>query len=333
MGYSGRSTSWIGSESYNAKDYTITFQYHYDLNAAMLQQWRGETEQAVRYLLENVVAQDMPDYQKVLLIHDWIINNTRYNTANLEEEGNHLAYGALVKGSCVCMGYAEAGLIMFQAAGLDTCYISGEATNSAGDTESHAWNAVNVDGEWYHVDMTWDDPTSADNQDILRHNYFMVTDSQLAQDHVWNRVGLPICNGKQWSGDRVLSVCAQDGGTYSMYDASRYTTLEQVRKLFAGQLTSGVEAYNALQADHDMVSNWIDDSQRDAGEDSTPQVPAALKHEKRSFPWIIVFLVLFVVIVAVCVIGTIYRATVLRRRYRRSNDPQRFKSAGYVNFD
>lgn len=333
MGYNGRGTGWVSGEDYNVRDYTLTFQYHYDLDAVTLRQWRAETEQAVLYLLENVVAQDMPDYQKVLVIHDWIINNTRYNTANMEEAGNHLAYGALVKGSCVCMGYAEAGLIMFQAVGLDTHYISGDATNSAGVTEGHAWNAVKVDGEWYLVDMTWDDPTSADGQDILRYDYFLVTDSQLARDHVWDRSGLPVCNGTQWNADRALDAYGQDSGSYSVYDSSRYTTLDQAREFFAGYLTTGAQAYEAMQVEQPPVSDWVDDTQEESGSQPSQQVPAAPEPEEGSFPWLIVILVLAVVIAAGCVAGFMIHANARRRRYRRPGGPHRNASAGFVHFD
>lgn len=341
MGYDSRGIGWVGSENYDVKDYTVTFRYHYDLDAATLQQWRAETEQVVLYLLENVVAQDMPDYQKVLRIHDWIINNTRYNTVNLDEEGNHLAYGALVKGSCVCMGYAEAGVIMFQAAGIDTYYISGEGTNSAGETESHAWNAVKVDGAWYLVDMTWDDPVSADNQDILRYDYFLLTDSELARDHVWDRTGLPVCNGGQWNADLALHAYEQDNGIYSMYDTFRYMPLKQVRDLFASRLTTGTESYEALQFEQEPVLDWTDTRETEPEEYSQPQpqpqpqpqIPVPPAQEKEAFPWGIVIIALGVVIVAGVVIGAVAQAKARRRRYRRPVDPNRFASAGHVNFD
>lgn len=334
MGYNGRSTSWISSPSYNIQDYTVAFEYHYDLDAARLRQWRTETEQQVLYLLGNVVAQDMPDYQKVLVIHDWIINHTRYNTANLDEAGNHLAYGALVKGSCVCMGYAESGLIIFQAAGLDTYYIGGEGTNSAGDTEAHAWNAVEVDGEWYLVDMTWDDPVTTDGSDVLRYDYFLVTERQLAQDHAWDRTGLPVCDGTQWNAEKALSAYEQDGGAYCVYDASRYTTMEQARNYFTQHLTTGTEAFHGAQTGQSQVSGWFDFGQEDSVEDPSTQIPAVSEGEKGSFPWMIVILVLAALVAAGCVIGVVVvRANARRRRNRRRGDANRFSSASHVHFD
>lgn len=224
MGYGSWSSSYYERETIRMQDYVINFGYRYDLDAGTLQQWRNETEQVAIYLATNLFAQDMPDYLKVLKIHDWVVENCRYNTADLSEAGNHLAYGAMVKGTCVCMGYAEAGVLLFRAAGIEFRYVTGTGTNSSGKPEDHAWNAVRIDGDWYLLDMTWDDPVTSDGTDILRYDYFLLTDSQLAADHDWDRAGLPFCSGGYWNADRALEAAAQDTGVYQQYNTSRLAT-------------------------------------------------------------------------------------------------------------
>lgn len=58
--------------------------------------------------------------------------------------------------------------------------VGGSATNSLGVNVLHTWNMVKVDGNWYHVDITWDDPTGANT---LRYTYFLVSDAQIKKNH------------------------------------------------------------------------------------------------------------------------------------------------------
>ena len=44
----------------------------------------------------------------------------------------------------------------------------------------HVWNAVYLDNNWLHLDLTWDDPISTDGKDYLYHKYFLVDNDGLA---------------------------------------------------------------------------------------------------------------------------------------------------------
>lgn len=53
-------------------------------------------------------------------------------------------------------------------------------TNETEDkTSGHVWNAVFLDGEWLHLDLTWDDPVSSDGKDYLYHKYFLISTDEL----------------------------------------------------------------------------------------------------------------------------------------------------------
>ena len=64
-------------------------------------------------------------------------------------------YGALVEKRCVCVGFADAFQYLCSRLGIRTIGITGQATNSAGKTEAHRWNAVLIGGQWYQVDVTF----------------------------------------------------------------------------------------------------------------------------------------------------------------------------------
>ena len=236
MGHHGWGSSYLYNEAAGVYDYTFTFNYFYDLDAETIRQWRNETEQVALSLAGSLFARDMPDYLKLLLIHDWIINNTRYNIENMEEVGNHTAYGVLVKGSSVCMGYAEAANLLLQAAGIETRYVSGFGINASGHRESHAWNAVKLDGDWYMLDITWDDPVTSDNSNVLRYDYFNVTSAQLAKDHEWDYSTAPQCNGTFYNASYVQQLAQNDTMYYTDYDASTLMTQQKAKQYFQSLL-------------------------------------------------------------------------------------------------
>ena len=97
------------------------------------------------------------DYQNILFVHDYLVNNIDYDS-NYQAVGSYSIYGALIEKKCVCEGYAKAFKYILNSAGYECELLQGTATNSTGQTESHAWNAVKLNEVWYEVDPTWDDP-------------------------------------------------------------------------------------------------------------------------------------------------------------------------------
>ncbi len=97
------------------------------------------------------------DYYKILYLHDWLIDNIEYDTT-YEKENIYNIYGTLKNGEAVCEGYARTFKYIIDSLGIPCVLVSGTATNSSGITESHAWNYVQLDGKWYAIDITWDDP-------------------------------------------------------------------------------------------------------------------------------------------------------------------------------
>ena len=122
-------------------------------------------------------AQAMPsDYEKLKYVHDWIVNNTVYLYANTDYESE--ADGPVVYGRAICEGYSKAFMYFAQSMGFECVCVVG----SAGGVD-HMWNLVKLNGQWYHVDVTWDDPVMSDGSQMLRHKYFLLSDSEIRWDH------------------------------------------------------------------------------------------------------------------------------------------------------
>ena len=127
-------------------------------------------------VVDELITSNMSDYEVVKPLHDYLVTHCDYDYR--VDIGNmpfisHQAEGALLKGTAVCSGYAKAYEAMLDAAGIPNETITGYAGGY------HAWNLVQVDGQWYHVDTTWDDPTTQGG-DYIRYTYFLKSDKVMA---------------------------------------------------------------------------------------------------------------------------------------------------------
>lgn len=132
-------------------------------------------------VVAEVVKPEMSDYARALALHDWLIYNANYDYSDSPYRD---ASGVLLHGRGVCDSYARAYLMLCTIAGIECIYLSGDGWNGYA-WGAHGWNMVKLDGKWYHVDCTWDDPNEGGGYE--RHDYFCVDDETMAKDHRWNR--------------------------------------------------------------------------------------------------------------------------------------------------
>ena len=126
------------------------------------------------------------DYEKILKIHDYLIDTIEYDSS-VSKDNIYNIYGALVSKKCVCEGYAKAFQYLLTEAGIDNIIVIGSATNSKDKTESHAWNYVKINDNWYAVDVTWDDPIIIGGGKLtkdLKYQYFLKGKRTMTGNHV-----------------------------------------------------------------------------------------------------------------------------------------------------
>lgn len=123
-------------------------------------------EERVEEILSGV-DDSWSDIQKVLYLHDYLVTNVEYD----KTYSNYNAYNALVEGSSVCNGYALATVCLLKNVGVNVDVITSEELN-------HAWNMVELDGEYFYIDATWDDPTNT-GETYCKHTNFMVDEAGL----------------------------------------------------------------------------------------------------------------------------------------------------------
>ena len=153
--------------------------------------------EAVDHVLTEVAPEGLSDYERELAIHDYIIDTAEYDSETLsllpffeESPNNSNPYGALIEGRAVCRGYSSTFQLFMDLIGVECITVEGEGNLSR---EEHAWNMVCLDGEWYCVDVTWDDPVAFGAvSDTTAHRYFNVTSSYMRDTHhYWEASGVP----------------------------------------------------------------------------------------------------------------------------------------------
>ena len=106
--------------------------------------------------IEEKIQSMNTDYEKILYIHDWIVNNTKYDET-LNKINRNSIYGVFIEKEATCGGYAKTFKYLIDRLNINCIIIQGEATSEE-KTENHAWNYIQLDNKWYGVDCTWDDP-------------------------------------------------------------------------------------------------------------------------------------------------------------------------------
>lgn len=117
-------------------------------------------------------------YNKILYIHDFLIDRTEYDESL---NSAHSAYGAMVQGKGVCESYARAFGYICQKAGIRTVNVVGTGSNGGG-TENHMWNRVYYNKKWYDIDLTWDDPVTP-IVGYKSYRYFMPGSEAFSKTH------------------------------------------------------------------------------------------------------------------------------------------------------
>lgn len=141
-------------------------------------------------ILDSIILPDMSLVEKEMVIHDYVIANTVYST-----EGD-MAYlstadSVLMSGEGQCQGYTEAISLLLALEGIESRVASGFATSLDGTQALHAWNLVLIDGNWYHLDATWNDPIP-DTKEYALHTYMNRSDEFMRTDHTWSEY-FPSC--------------------------------------------------------------------------------------------------------------------------------------------
>ena len=176
----------------------------------------------VRPVAQNIMATYGTAVEREKAVHDYIVQNCnyaydRYNSGTLIDD-DFTIYGCIINHVCVCAGYAQTFKLFMDLMGIPCDYVRGVACNG----DNHAWNAVQLDGQWYQVDVTWDDQPECYGG--VDYSYFNVTDSYMKQTHSYSYQNP--CTATQYSFENIAK-------TWSNYCASVDDYYAYVEKMVA----------------------------------------------------------------------------------------------------
>ncbi|RXZ78453.1 hypothetical protein EBB07_26845 [Paenibacillaceae bacterium] len=154
-------------------------------------------------IIKQTIRPGMTDLQKEEAIHDFLIDHMQYDYQEFSfgtptVSRPYDVYGALIEQYAVCDGYAHALQMLGRLAGLEIFYIDGHAS------QPHAWNIIKIDGNFYHVDATWNDndqlwrdggPSSAEAHriyNLMKRAHFNSTHSDRALRISWDFERFPV---------------------------------------------------------------------------------------------------------------------------------------------
>jgi hypothetical protein len=138
----------------------------------MTKEERIEADKMIDEILADIIKPYMNDHEKVKAVHDYIVLNGKYDNNSLYFSD----YDLLTKGTSVCNGYALLTYNMLNKLNIPVNLVSGTASG-----EAHIWNMVKLDGYWFHLDVTWNDPVS--DRDAVFYTYYMLTEKEICKDH------------------------------------------------------------------------------------------------------------------------------------------------------
>lgn len=181
-----KSTSYEGEESYTV----LKPLYIYDKNEK--EQKKKEIESAVESCLNGIEAQSS-DYSKILYVYEYIVKTVDYDS---EAADNQNIYSVFVNKKSVCAGYSKSAQYLLERLGVFCTYVTG--TTSGG--QSHAWNLVKCEGDYYYVDTTWGDPVFQGSEgekidpNYISYDYMCCNEEELMKTHTPDTdVKLPKC--------------------------------------------------------------------------------------------------------------------------------------------
>ena len=146
----------------------------------------AQVREQIRRLAQTCVT----DREKVLMVAEYVVRNTEYQ---IDHVRNQNAAASLCYGIAQCSGYSKAVKYLLDYLDIPCIYVTGDADDGRGGSGPHAWNMVQLDGEYYHLDVTFMDGSNPDERGALRQVYLFYDDSSMSKDHRWDRRKYPAC--------------------------------------------------------------------------------------------------------------------------------------------
>ena len=146
--------------------YITTVDFTYTMTGTERKNAVAEYENELSYIV-SLIDSGLSDVEKALWVHDYFVSSFEYDT----DEGIYDAYNFFRERKGVCQAYSLAYMAVLREVGIESFMITSSEMN-------HAWNLICIDGQWYHADLVFDDP-SPDRTGRVLHENFLLTDEEI----------------------------------------------------------------------------------------------------------------------------------------------------------
>lgn len=231
--------------------------FKYSMSPSEIKRRNKKIEKAVKPFIKGI-KESMGDYEVALRAHENIINLIDYDSIGLDiqekdpdrynkPDNLRSVYGVFVEEKAVCAGYARAYQYLLNRLGIECAYVKGPCL----DGEMHAWNLVKLEGDYYYVDVTFDDRSNTESRKNsnagVSYDYFCITSAELAKSRKISKPErYPEC---------VATKCnyfIRSKRFFKNYDA------QQIGKLIVSAMKSG-ETEISFKAENEKVLKTITD--------------------------------------------------------------------------
>lgn len=161
----------------------VQVEFHYFKDKYTLDQVKDMKDRTLvkaKELVRDLKLPNLTPFERVQAVNAYLMDNCVYPDQEPYSPESHSPYGALIEQSAVCEGYARAAQLIFGLCDVPSFYVVGDTPGGG-----HAWNLVQLDGNWYQLDVTWNDVDTNPNM------YFLVTDDYMALSRTWDRQRYP----------------------------------------------------------------------------------------------------------------------------------------------
>ena len=134
---------------------------------------RIKADKIIDSILADIIKPYMNNHEKVKAVHDYIVLNGKYDANKIY----YSDYDLLTEGTSVCNGYALLTYNMLNKLNIPVNLVYGTAAG-----EDHIWNMVKLGDYWFHLDTTWNDPSS--DVGTVLYSYYMLTEKEITKDHI-----------------------------------------------------------------------------------------------------------------------------------------------------
>lgn len=232
---------------------TINFKYKDD-RKVILEKNKKVNMEVDRIIKENI-RKGMSDLEKVKSIHDYLVLSVAYDYDNFLKnnvsDDSYEAYGALINKIAVCDGYTKSMALILNKLGVQTIQVTGIANGG-----NHSWNMVKIDGQYYHVDTTWDDPVP-NKPGSVHYNYFLKNTKQLKVNHQWDETAYPVATSSKFNYFHNMNNMVEKDAMYYYSDSKDNLLYKMDKKTLKKTKVLGDKVpYFAIQGQWIYYSNY-----------------------------------------------------------------------------